>query len=124
MTHKSQTPAARRVSQRGRTPKAGIARQLLRNIVAAAAAEFGFRASELLAGGGGHPTLGLSHARAVAMWVGYRTGQTTFAELAEFFGVGYPSCRARIKAIEARQARQPKLRARLDRLCDQVGIES
>lgn len=110
------------MSKRGRIPRPGITRQLLRTIVAAAAEEFGFRSAELLEGGGGHPTLGLSHARAVAIWVAYQTGDTTFTELAEFFGIGYPACRIRVKAIETRRKKQPKLRARLDRLCAATGV--
>jgi chromosomal replication initiation ATPase DnaA len=111
------------MGKRGSAPKPAMPRGLLRSIVAAAAEEFGFRPSELVgAGTGGHPSLSLSHARAVAMWLAYGTGQTTFVELAGYFGVGYPSCRARVKSIEVRREKQPKFRERLDRLRDRIGV--
>lgn len=91
-------------------------------VAEAAAGEFGFRPEELFAGAGVHPSHSLSHTRAVALWLAYQSGETTFVALAEMFGIGYPACRARVKVVAERRGRQVKFRALLDRLCDAVGI--
>lgn len=84
-------------------------------VAEAAAAEFGFDAGELLAGGK-LGSFALCHARAIALWIAHQQGDVSYVTLATLIGMNYPSVRARVKAIALRRQQDRKFRSLLERV--------
>lgn len=79
------------------------------------AAEFGFQPKELLAGGRLR-SWSLSHARSIAMWIAYETGDVTLTVLAGWMGIIYPTCRAQVQKVARRCEDERQFRALCNRL--------
>lgn len=106
-----------RVTLVGRTGEGGHLTfiEAFPGVLAAVAAEFDCRPSELLAGGK-LPHLNLSEARAIAAWMAHGTGTVSFPALGRLLGMGHPAVCARVKAVANRREREPRFRELCDRL--------
>lgn len=109
------------MKKRARKKPGAAFRARFPGVIEAAAAEFGFRAEELIVGGK-LDTFALCHARAIALWMAHQAGGVSYVELAELIGMTYPSARVRVRAIAQRHDREPKFRAMLKRILAAVPV--